>query len=71
MNIKEWAKINNYTPEQFKEEITKTMAVIGAMEMDGRDDKRCDDIIGFTVVDSDYSYNVIVAIEPLKRESVK
>ena len=28
MNIKEWAEINNFTPEQFKKEMVQFMAVI-------------------------------------------
>ena len=32
MNIKEWAEINNFTPEQFKKEMVKTMTEVGVMD---------------------------------------
>ena len=60
MNIKEWAEINNFTPEQFKTEIVKTMTVIGAMDLDDQDNKESSNGVAYVTNDSRYKYTVYV-----------
>jgi len=67
MNIKEWAKINNLTPDEFKTEIASFMAVIGSMELDSVENKDQSNGVTFSVSDSAYDYKVIVTRNRLKK----
>ena len=61
MNIKEWAKINNLTPEQFKNDIAEIMAAIGTMDID---DKPGKSMAVWTLSDSKGPIQVIVRRAP-------
>ncbi len=58
MEISKWANINNMTPEEFKNEIAATMAVIGGMELDKNEGE--ENTVVFTVEDKEYKYKVCV-----------
>jgi hypothetical protein len=60
MNIKEWAEINNFTPEQFKKEMVQFMAVIGAMDLDDQDNKESSNGVAYITNDSRFKYTVYV-----------
>jgi hypothetical protein len=60
MNIKEWAEINNFTPEQFKKEMVKTMTEVGVMDLDGQDNKESSNGVVYITNDSRYKYTVYV-----------
>ena len=60
MNIKEWAEINNFTPDQFKKEMVKTMTEVGVMDLDGQDNKESSSGVAYVTNDSRYKYTVYV-----------
>jgi hypothetical protein len=51
VNIDQWAKMNNLTPEEFKKEVFTMAAALGAMDLDGRG-ADSDEAMKFTCSDS-------------------
>jgi hypothetical protein len=61
MQIQEWAKINRMTPEEFTNEIVKTLAAIAGIRLDERDGMEDSHGMVFTVQDEIHEYKIIVA----------
>lgn len=51
VDIEQWAKMNNLTPEEFKEEVFTVAAALGAMDLDARG-VGSDEVMKFTRSDS-------------------
>ena len=60
MDIAEWAKLNGMDIEQFKDEIAKTMAVIGSIELDEKEDKGEGELVWTIEMSDGYKYRVSV-----------
>jgi len=56
MDLKEWADINNYSPEEFIHELTVTMAAVGSMDMDNA----CTDVFHYFRGADELSFTITV-----------
>jgi hypothetical protein len=57
MNIAEWARLNEMTPEEFKHEMVLTMAGIGSIDLDKLND---DNDVSYRCGFGKFAYQVIV-----------
>lgn len=63
MHIREWAKINNMSPDEFKKEILTFAACLGAMDLDERGATE-EESMRFTTKSDDKTIELYVRYKP-------